>query len=67
VYLLRGCCVQEVVTLDRIPPLDDANNEDDDRDYEKDVNVAAKRVGANESQKPKHEQNYEDRPEHGLS
>jgi hypothetical protein len=47
--------------------LNQINDEHDHRDYEQDVNEAAHRVGADQSEQPKHEQNDKYSPEHGDS
>src|SRR5262249_3920285 len=46
--------------------LDDPNEQNDDRDDQKDVDETADRVTGYQTQQPKHEQDYEDRPKHAL-
>jgi hypothetical protein len=47
--------------------LNQINDQDDNCDDEQDVNESAHGVGADESEKPQHEQNNEDGPEHIVS
>src|SRR5450759_2436234 len=46
--------------------LNDADDNDDDRDHEEDVNESSHRVGRHHSQKPEHKQDHEDGPKHVL-
>lgn len=52
---------------DRVPSLDEADENHDDRDDEKQVDESAKRVARHETEKPEHEKYHCDGIEHGIS
>ena len=55
-----------VLASNNAPALDDPDQEDDDRNDEQDVNEAAQRVSGNEAERPEHEQNHENGPQHDF-
>ena len=52
--------------LDNASSLDDPNEQNDDRDDQENVDESADRVTGDQTQQPKHQQDYEDRPKHAL-
>jgi superoxide dismutase len=52
---------------DGAPALDDADEDDHDRDHEKDVDETSHRVRRDDAEKPQDEKDHEDGPEHVFS
>jgi hypothetical protein len=48
------------------PPGDEVNYQHDDREHQQDVNESTKRVGADQTEQPEHEQNNEYCPQHSF-
>ena len=48
----------------RAPALDDADQDDRQRDHQQDVDEPTQRVRRHHSEQPEHQQDHEDRPEH---
>jgi len=54
-------------TLQGSTALNQIDDQNYDSDHQEDMDESAKGVGANQPQKPQHEQNYEDSPKHTMS
>ena len=57
----------ERLASDGSAALDDADEDDHDRDHEEDVDEATERVRRDDAEEPQHEKNHEDGPEHFSS
>ena len=53
-----------VLILQRSPPADQLQNQNDDSNEEQDMNVSAQNMEAHETKQPKNQQNYKDSPKH---
>jgi hypothetical protein len=55
------------LNLDRLPTLNDPDQNCGDGENQQDVKESTQRIGRCHSQKPHHQQNHEDCPKHGCS
>jgi hypothetical protein len=55
------------VGLNSSPALNEPNNQNNNRNYEQNVNVATERIAANNAKQPQNEQDDKNRPEHSFT